>query len=93
MRRVTAVHNSFWLKGTFENGTIYFGVVKKCWCSRTFRSGEETSGSKGRNGRTRFKNRTVRGRLERPILFECRDLDTYTHSLLPDSGQGGAESY
>ena len=39
MRRVTAVHSTFWLNGTF-------------------RSGDETSGSIGKNGRTKFKNRT-----------------------------------
>lgn len=40
MSSVTAVHSTFWLKGTL-------------------RSGDETSGRMGRNGRTRFRNLTV----------------------------------
>ena len=58
MRRVTAVHSTFWLKGTCARGQQVDGGEGERW--RTLRSGEETSGRMGKNGRTRLRNRTVR---------------------------------
>src|ERR1700689_5809531 len=58
IKSVTAVHSTFWLKGTWvrDEGTEMAGNTQ----IRTFRSGEDTSGRIGRKGLTRFKNRTIR---------------------------------
>ena len=61
MRRVTAVHSTFWLKGTWKKQLRLVFLMNRVsqTSARTLRSGDDTSGRKGRNGRTRLRNRTV----------------------------------
>jgi hypothetical protein len=88
MRSVTAVHSTFWLKGTCKRNIRAEGSIGKS--GSTLRSGDETSGRIGRKGRTR-----LRTGLERMSQRRRRKEKRNLHPLMTaeKSGKDGREGW
>jgi hypothetical protein len=89
IKRVTAVHRTFWLKGTCGK-KMRPAYDERDGKIHALRSGDETSGRMGRKGRTRFRNRTILQ--SQWWAREMRNLE-YLQPLMTDGRSGQRRAF